>query len=86
MREDRTTCMLERREAIIKADKHRSKLLAIKRRKNDIEKMKRDREITNLDITTMNAMQQQYFFNIQKEIFEESKKQFSSGSPSPSSS
>lgn len=48
MRDDKTTCMMERREVIIKADK--------KRRKNNIEKMKSDREIMKLDLSNMNAL------------------------------
>ncbi|KAF5470881.1 hypothetical protein F2P56_011368 [Juglans regia] len=77
--EDRVMFMRERRQEAIKANSDRSELVSEKKRKTDMK-------IIKLDLAGMNAMQREYFQNLQKEIFEESKRRFSSTSTSPSPS
>ncbi|KAF5463162.1 hypothetical protein F2P56_019098 [Juglans regia] len=84
MTNDRAGFMSERRQATSKLDADRAQLLVEKKRRNDTENRKIDIEIMKMDLAGMNGMQREYFLNLQKEVFEKSRKRFSS--PSQSSS
>ncbi|XP_042962346.1 uncharacterized protein LOC122296612 [Carya illinoinensis] len=86
MRNDRAIYISERKQEISKSNSVAHDLLVEKKRKNDMLKMKIDMKLMKLDLAGMNTMQQEYFLNIQKEIFKESWKRFSSTSPPPSPS
>ncbi|KAG6627502.1 uncharacterized protein LOC122296873 [Carya illinoinensis] len=86
MRNDRAIYISKRKQEISKSNSVAHDLLVEKKRKNDMLKRKIDMKLMKLDLAGMNRMQQEYFLNIRKEIFEESRKQFSSTSPPPSPS
>ncbi|XP_042965651.1 glutathione S-transferase T2-like [Carya illinoinensis] len=85
MTDDRKIMLLERKESIMRLENRNSKLLAIKKKKVEMEikaqeersiilakkKRKNDMEIMKLDIGSMNSLQQEYFHNLQMEIIEE---------------
>ncbi|KAF5441899.1 hypothetical protein F2P56_037149 [Juglans regia] len=73
MTEDRATTMEERRNAQLKADEKSEKIFELKKKKFELEKKKFEGKMMMLDLRGMNAMQQEYFRNIQVAIFEESK-------------
>ncbi|XP_040989639.1 glutathione S-transferase T3-like [Juglans microcarpa x Juglans regia] len=65
MTEDRRLFMAERRSWVTKADDNRGAQL-------ELDKRKFEAEIMSKDLSGMNAMQQAYFLNIQRKIYEES--------------
>ncbi|KAG6640181.1 hypothetical protein CIPAW_10G155100 [Carya illinoinensis] len=83
--DDRKIMLLERKESIMRLENHNSELLAIKKKKVEMEikaqeersiilaekKRKNDMEIMKLDIGSINSLQQEYFHNLQMEIIEE---------------
>ena len=73
MTEDRATTMEERRNAMLKADERNDKIFELKKKKFELEKKKFECKMIMLDLRGMNAMQVQYFRNIQLAIFEDSK-------------
>ncbi|XP_018818225.2 glutathione S-transferase T2-like [Juglans regia] len=83
-RRQATSKLSERRQATSKLSADRAQLLVEKKMRNDTENRKIDIEIMKMDLAGMNGMQREYFLNLQKEVFEKSRKRFSS--PSQSSS
>ncbi|KAG6655639.1 hypothetical protein CIPAW_05G230600 [Carya illinoinensis] len=77
MTEDRATTMEERRSANLKASLERSAKFELKKRKFEANMML-------LDLSGLNAMQQEYFGYIQRKIFEEWRKDSGGTSTSPS--
>ncbi|KAG6655834.1 hypothetical protein CIPAW_05G244800 [Carya illinoinensis] len=67
MTEDRATTMEERRNATLKADLERSAAFKLKKKKWEAKMML-------LDLSGLNAMQQEYFSYIQRKIYEEWRK------------
>ncbi|KAF5446120.1 hypothetical protein F2P56_031773 [Juglans regia] len=84
MTEDRATTMEERRNAQLKADEKSEKIFELKKKKFELEKKKFESKMMMLDLRGMNAMQQEYFHNIQVAIFENSKSHSGGRSNSPS--
>ncbi|KAG6667900.1 glutathione S-transferase T3-like [Carya illinoinensis] len=78
MTEDRATTMEERRNATLKADLERLAVFELKKKKKIEVKM------ILLDLSSLNAMQQEYFGYIQRKIFEEYLKDTGGISTSPS--
>lgn len=76
MTDDRNTCIVERREAVTKVESDRIKLFALKK--------KIDMEVMKLCLVSTDAMQQDYFQNLRKEIYKASKSRSSSTPLSPS--
>ncbi|KAG6650232.1 hypothetical protein CIPAW_06G027900 [Carya illinoinensis] len=77
MTEDRATTMEERRNATLKADLERSAIFELKKKNYEAKMML-------LDLSTLNAMQAEYFGYIQRKIFEEYRKEIGWTSTSPS--
>ncbi|KAF5441815.1 hypothetical protein F2P56_037138 [Juglans regia] len=84
MTEDRATTMEERRHAALKADQRSEKIFELKKKKFELEKKKFECKMMMLDLRGMNAMQVEYFRNIQLAIFEDSKFHSGDRSNSPS--
>lgn len=76
MTENRHMCMVERRAAVMKADHDRSQQLELKKKKFEPK-------IMRLDLVGMNVMQQDYFLNLQREIYKASKNNYGATSISP---
>ncbi|XP_018809683.2 glutathione S-transferase T3-like [Juglans regia] len=77
MTEDRATSMQERRNSVLKGEIEKSLVFDLKKRKFEAKMML-------LDLSGMNAMQQQYFGSIQLKIFEEWRSHSGGTSTSPS--
>ncbi|KAG6641642.1 glutathione S-transferase T3-like [Carya illinoinensis] len=77
MTEDRATTMEERRNATLKADLERSAVFELKKKKFEAKMML-------LDLSSLNAVQQEYFGYIQRKILEEWRKKIEGTSTSPS--
>ncbi|KAF5465074.1 hypothetical protein F2P56_015105 [Juglans regia] len=84
MTEDRATTMEERRNAMLKADEKSEKIFELKKKKFELEQKNFELKIMMLDVRGMNAMQQEYFSNIQLAIFKDSKSHSGCTSTSPS--
>ncbi|KAG6661681.1 hypothetical protein CIPAW_03G191400 [Carya illinoinensis] len=79
MTEDRATTMEERRDATLNADLERSVAFELKKKKFEAKMML-------LDLSGLNAMQQEYFGYIQRKLFEEWRKDIGGTSTSQSTS
>ncbi|KAG7994851.1 hypothetical protein I3843_01G079600 [Carya illinoinensis] len=74
---DRATSMEERRQGVLKADRERAATFELKKKKFKAKMML-------LDLSNLNAMQQEYFGAIQLQIFEEWRSHSGGTSTSPS--